>query len=183
MRRLLGLSCVLLLAVAAVSVAHQQSQPSTCGFTVQASSTKPEITGPPDLVPLIYVLDQPDSPIEIQSVNLDGSWLSVSSDHYTHRTCVHYQVRNHSDRAVQHVVLMLAYNGRGAAGASNSATISAGQTAELVACPIGGSGGSGSTATNSMKILISVEGVAIEDCAFRPSVRVPLSWGIKPFWL
>jgi hypothetical protein len=183
MRRLLGLSCVLVIAFAAGSFAHQQSQPNVCGFTLQPSSTQPEVTGPPELVPLVYVVDQPDSPIEIQSVNLNGSWLSVSGDRYTHRTCAHYQVRNRSDRAVQHVALMLAYNGRGGAGASNSAPISAGQTAELIACPIGGSGGTGSTSTNPMKILISVEAVTIDDCAFRPSVRVPLSWGVKPSWL
>jgi len=183
MRRLLGLFCVLLLAFSAGSVAHQQSRPDACGFTVQASSTKPEVTGPPDLVPLVYVVDQPDWPIEIQSINLDGSWLSVSGDHYTRRTCVHYQVRNRSDRAIQHVELLLAYNGRGGAGASNSAPISSSQTGQLVACAIGGIGGTGSTSTNPMKILISVGAITIDDCAFRPSVRVPLSWGVKPSWL
>lgn len=182
MPRLLGLFCVLLLAFAAGSVAHQQSQPNACGFTVHPSSARPEITGPPDLVPLVYVLDQPDSPIEIQSINLDGSWLSVSGDRYAERTCVHYQVRNRSDRAIQHVELLLAYNGRGGAGASNSASISAGQRAEIVACGIGGSG-DGDARGNQIKILISVGAITIDDCAFRPSVRVPLSWGVKPSWL
>lgn len=180
MRRFLGLFCVLLLAFTAGSFAHQQSQPNACGFTVQASSARAEVTGPPDLVPLVYIVDQPDSPVEIQSINLDGSWLSVSGDRYTQRTCVHYQVRNRSDRPIQHVDLMLAYNGRGGAGASNSAPISAGQTAELVACAVGGTGDARVT---PMKILISVEAVTIEDCAFRPSVRLPLSLGVKPTWL
>ena len=183
MRRLLGLSLAILLAFSAGSFAQQQSQPNACKFTVEASSTRPEITGPPDLVPLVYVVEQPDSPIEIQSINLDGSWLSVSGDRYTERTCVHYLVRNRSDRAIQHVALLLAYDGRGGAGASNSAPISAGQTVEVVACGIGGFGGTGSTDTNPMKILISVGAITIEDCAFRPSVRVPLSWGVKPSWL
>ena len=163
--------------------AHQQSQPNACGFTVQASSIKPEVTGPPDLVPLVYVVEQPDSPIEIQSINLDGSWLSVSGDRYSERTCVRYQVRNRSDRAIQHLALLLAYDGRGGAGASNSAPVSAGQTAEVIACGIGGFGGTDSTSTNPMKILVSVGAITIDDCAFRPSVRVPLSWGVKPSWL
>jgi hypothetical protein len=117
MRLLLGLFCILLLAFGAGSFAEQQTQPSACGFTVQASSTRPKIDGPPDMVPLVYVIDQPDSPIEIQLINLDGSWLSVSGERYTERTCVHYQVRNRSDRVIQHVELLLAYNGRGGAGA------------------------------------------------------------------
>jgi hypothetical protein len=160
--------------------AEQHSQPNACTFTVQASSSRPEITGPSDVVPLVYVLEQPDSPIEILSINLDGSWLSVSGDRYTERTCVHYQVRNRSDRAIQHVQLLLAYDGRGGAGAYNSAPISAGQAGELIAC---GTGGTGSTSTNPMKILISVEAITMADCAFRPSVRIPLSLGVKPSWL
>ena len=180
MRRLLGPFCVLLLAFASGSVAHQQPQPNACGFTVQASSTKPEVTGPPDLVPLVYVVDQPDSPIEIQSINLDGSWLSVSGERYTEQTCVKYQVRNRSDRVVQRVQVLLGYGGLSGASASNSAAISPGQTAQLIACPLGGSG---DARTNPMKILIYVGPIAFDDCAVRPSVRVPLSWGIKPSWL
>jgi len=180
MRRLLGLFCVLLLAFTAGSLAHQQSRPNACGFTIQAGSTRPEVSGPPELVPLVYVVDQPDSPIEIQSVNLDGSWLSVSGDRFTERTCVRYGVRNRSDRAIQHARVELGYNGLSGAGTSNSAPISAGQTAELVACAVGGSG---DARTNPMKILISVGPITIDDCAFRPSVRVPLSLGIKPPWL
>jgi hypothetical protein len=183
MQRLLGLFSVLLLAFSAGSFAHQQSQPIACSFTVQTSSMRPEVTGPPDLVPLVYVVEQPDSPIEIQSINLDGSWLSVSGDRYAERTCVHYQVRNRSDRAIQNVKVLLAYNGGGGAGAFNSAPISAGQTGEVIACGIGGFGGTHSTSTNPMKILISVGTITIDDCAFRPSVRVPLSWGVKPSWL
>jgi hypothetical protein len=180
MRLLLGLFCILLLAFAAGSFAQQQTQPSACGFTVQASSTRPGIDGPPDMVPLVYVVDQPDSPIEIQSINLDGSWLSVSGDRYSERTCVHYHVYNRSDRIVQHVEVLLGYNGLLGAGASNSAAISPGQTAELIACAMGGSG---NVRANPMKILISVGPIAFDDCAFRPSVRVPLSLGIKPPWL
>ncbi len=180
MRRLLGLFCVLLLAFAAGSVAHQQPQPNACGFTVQASSTKPEVTGPPDLVPLVYVVDQPDSPIEIQSINLDGSWLSVSGDRYTERTCAHYQVRNRSDRVIQHFEVLLGYSTLSNAGASNYAAISPGQTTELIACGIGGTGG---VRGNPMRIVISVGRIVFDDCFFRPSVRVSLSAGIKAFWL
>jgi hypothetical protein len=178
MRLLLGLFCVFVLTLSATLFAHQQSQPNACAFTIQSNPTRPEIIGPPDMVPLVYVIEQPDSPIEIQSVNLDGSWLSVVGDRYTERTVVKYQIRNRSDRTVRRVQLLLGYNGRSGAGASNSAPISAGESATLIAEV----GGSGDVRTHPMKILIFVGPIEFDDCAFRPSVRVPLSWGVKPPW-
>jgi len=90
---------------------------------------------------------------------------------------VHYQVRNRSDRPVQHVEVLLGYNGLIGAGVSNSASISPGQTGELIGCGFKGSGG---VRTNPMKILIAVESTVLDDCAYRPSFRVPLSLGITP---
>jgi hypothetical protein len=180
MRSLLGLFSALVLALCATLFASQQPQIDACHFTVQDSAERPRISGPPDLVPLVYVVDQPDSPLQISSINLDGSWLSVSGEQYTERTCVKYQVRNRSDRVVQHAVVLLGYGTLSNAGASNSASISPGQTAELAACAIGGSGG---VRGNPMKILISVGQIDFDDCFLRPSVRVPLSAGIKRFWL
>jgi len=180
MRLLLGLFSALVLALCASLFATQQPQTDACHFTVQGSAERPQISGPPDLLPLVYVVDQPDSPLEITSINLDGSWLSVSGDRYTEKTCVKYQVRNRSDRVIQHVEVSLGYNGLSGAGAFKSVAISPGQTAELIACGIGGSG---DARRNPIKILISVEAIAFDDCAFRPSVRVPLSLGIKPAWL
>ena len=181
MRLLLGLSSVLALALCASLFASQQPQTDTCHFTVQGSGARPQISGPPDMVPLVYVVDQPDSPIEIASVNLDGSWLSVTGDRYTERTCVKYQVRNRSDRMVQHVEMSLGYGNLSKAGVSNSASISPGQTAELIGCATGGSGG---VHRDPMRILISVDRILFDDrCFFRPSVRVPHSLGIDPAWL
>ena len=180
MRVLLGLFSAFVLALCTSLFAHQRSQPDACRFIVQGGAEQTKISGPPDLVPLVYVIDQPDSPLEITSINLDGSWLSVSGERYTERTCVKYQVRNRSDRVMQHVEVLLGYDGLSGAGASNSAAISSGQTGELIACGIGGSG---DVRTNPMKILISVGPITFDDCAFRPSVRVPLSLGIKPPWL
>jgi hypothetical protein len=180
MRLLLGLFSFLVLALCASLFASQQPQTDACHFTVQGSGARPQISGPPDMVPLVYVVDQPDSPIEIASVNLDGSWLSVTGDRYTERTCVKYQVRNRSDRVVQHVQVLLGYGALSNAGVSNSASVSPGQTAELSACGIGGDGG---VRGNPMKILISVGQIDFDDCFLRPSVRVPLSVGIKRFWL
>src|SRR5438270_4965906 len=103
MRLSLGLFSALVLALCASLIASPQFQSDSCHFTVQGGAQHPQVSGPPDLVPLVYVVEQPDSPIEIASVNLDGSWLSASGDQYSERTCVKYQVRNRSDRVSQHV--------------------------------------------------------------------------------
>src|SRR5882762_3551457 len=108
MRLSLGLFSALVLALCASLFAGPQSQTDSCHFTVQGGGAqRPQISGPPDLVPLVYVIDQPDSPVEIASINLDGSWLSASGDQYTERTCVKYHVRNRSDRVIQHVEVSL----------------------------------------------------------------------------
>ncbi len=180
MRLLLGLFPLLVVALCASIFAAQQPTADSCRFNVDGGAGRPQISGPPDLVPLVYVIDQPDSPLEISSINLDGSWLSVSGERYTERTCVKYQVRNRSDRVVQHAVVLLGYGTLSNAGVSNSASISPGQTAELAACAFGGSGG---VRGNPMKILISIGQIDFDDCFLRPSIRVPLSVGIKRFWL
>jgi hypothetical protein len=72
MRLLLGLFSALVLALCASLFATQQPQTDACHFTVQGSAERPQISGPPDLLPLVYVVDQPDSPLEITSINLDA---------------------------------------------------------------------------------------------------------------
>src|SRR6267378_1277658 len=124
MRLLLGLFSALLLAFCASLVANQRPQPNSCHFTIQGTPAQPQISGPPDLVPL-------------------------------------------------------GYGGISGTGAFNAASILPGHTAELIAS----TGGTGNVQSNPMKILISVDAIAFDDCAFRPSVRVPLSLGIKPSWL
>jgi len=39
-----------------------------------------EHKGPDELLPLVYVVEQPDSPIEVVSVDLTGTWLSISHE-------------------------------------------------------------------------------------------------------
>jgi hypothetical protein len=58
------------------------------------------VKGPDDIVPLLYVVEQPDSPIEVVSVDLTGMWLSVSHQQHTERDCAKYRIRNRSDRNV-----------------------------------------------------------------------------------
>jgi len=42
------------------------------GFTVQGEPSHATVVGPEDILPIVYVVEQPDSPIEIVSVDLQG---------------------------------------------------------------------------------------------------------------
>jgi hypothetical protein len=79
-------------------IAQQQQRDSdACGFTVQGESRHATVAGPDDIVPLVYVVEQPDSPIEIVSVDLQGMWLSVSNEQHTEQDCAKYRALNRSD--------------------------------------------------------------------------------------
>ena len=102
-----------------MDVTQEQQKPenSGCSFIVSQDSAVPSITGPENLTPLVYVVQQPDSPIEIVSVDLQGMWLSVSNNRYTAHHCAKYQVRNRSNQVVRSAEIMLGINGRGGFGA------------------------------------------------------------------
>ena len=59
-------SALLLLVISfGVALARKSQQSSaSCGFTVQGESVEPTIKGPDELVPPVYVVEQPDSSID-----------------------------------------------------------------------------------------------------------------------
>jgi hypothetical protein len=161
---------------------QQQRDSQACGFTVQGEPTHATVTGPDDIVPLVYVIEQPDSPIEILSVNLQGMWLSVSDEHLTARHCAKYKVRNRSDQIVQRFdieLLVQSVAGGGGSGTRSSSPLAPGQTIEIGSCNGGGSGGA---RENRVKVLVSVHFADFGDCFYRPSQRIPRNLGVKPEW-
>lgn len=164
-----------------MNVAQEQQKPENdaCNFTVSQDSTVPAITGPENLTPLVYVVQQPDSPIEIVSVDLEGMWLSVSGSRYTTHHCAKYQVRNRSNQVVGFVEIRLQFNGLGGFGTINSQPISSGQTAEVNTC---NGGGNGDAPENKVKLLVSVQSVGFADCMYRPSLRIPRNLGVRTVW-
>ena len=158
---------------------ERQLDTSTCGFNVQGEPTRPIVAGPDDIVPLVYVVEQPDSPIEIFSMDRSGMWLSFANERHTENHCVSYKVRNRSDRVVQRFGIgLLVVNGSGS-GESNSSPLAPGQTIEIKSCNGGGSGGAPG---NHVRLLTSVTLVDFGDCLYRPSQRIPRSLGVHPVW-
>lgn len=99
----LNLLLALLLSVMSVGVGPRrpQQKSTSCGFSVQAESVEPTIKGPDELVPLVDVVEQPDSPIEVVSVDLTGMWLSISHERTTDHICARYRVRNRSEQTIR----------------------------------------------------------------------------------
>jgi len=49
--------------------AQQPSSNESCGYTVQGKASQATVVGPDDIVPLVYVVERPDSPLEIVSAD------------------------------------------------------------------------------------------------------------------
>ena len=69
-----------ILILGGLGIARQQhkQQRDACGFLVKGEPIQPTVAGPDDIVPLVYVVEQPDSPIEITSIDLQGTSISAS---------------------------------------------------------------------------------------------------------
>jgi hypothetical protein len=173
----------LFLQVVTLGSARQQHPDEECTFSVQGEPTRPTVTGPDDLVPLVYVVEQPDSPIEIVSVDLEGMWVSVSHEQVTERSCAKYKVRNRSDRPIQAFGIELRVTNvrgvGGGSGAQSSSPLAPGQTVEIRSC---GGGGQGDAPDNYVRLLVYVGSVNFGDCFCRPSIRIPRSLKVRSIW-
>ena len=178
----------LLLLVASLGIGQQQQgQRDACGFIVQGEASQPTVAGPDNIAQLVHVVEQPDSPIEIVSADLQGTSLSVSDEeytvHYTMQTCATYKVHNRSDRNIKTFDLeLLVSSGDGGAPhrVHSSSPLASSQTVEIKACP----GELSVTAPSKvhLSLLVSVLSVDFGDCFYRPSLRIPQSLGVIPAW-
>jgi hypothetical protein len=172
---------VLFLLTAGLFVAQEPKvNKDECGFSIRAKPGEVAVTGPDDIVPLVHVVNQPDSPIDILAVDLEGTWLSVSNNEYTDKTCAKYRIRNRSDQPIASFVIELDVRDRSGgtgSGARSSSVVAPGQTADVTSC---GGNGHGGALGNRVRILIYVHSIDFGDCLYRPSLRIPASLGVGP---
>lgn len=163
------------LALGVPSNLHQPEQLESCHFTVSGETIKPIITGPDAITPLVYIVDQPDSPVQIVSMDLTGSVLSVANDRFTYKSCSTIKVRNRSDQTVSGLEVgdLISSHGFGPGSGFSSLhgpDIAPGQETEIKLC---GGGGSGDAGANQVRIFAFVEKVGINKCVYLPSKRIP----------
>jgi hypothetical protein len=161
----------------------RQHAGESCSFTVRGEPAQPTVTGPDDIVPLVYVVEQPDSPVEVVSVDLTGMWLSVSHEQHAERDCAKYRIRNRSDRTVQDFEIMLMLStvagAGGGSGTGRSSPLSPGQTVDVESCGIRGNG---SAKDDYVRLLVYVDKVDFEDCHYKPSLRIPRNLKAHTVW-
>ena len=180
MKFLISLFCFLGIT-AFFGVAQQQPQADECKFNVTGEPARATVTGPDDLVPLVYVVEQPDSPLEILSIDLTGMWLSVSKERYTYHNCKRITVRNRSDRTILRYMVSVGMNhvpGPGIPG-DGASPLAPNQTTEIGTC---NGGGDGDAPGNHIRLVVAVTAADFGDFVYHPSLRIPRSLGIYPLW-
>lgn len=171
---LVGLASVVL----GIPLGLQQPELSdTCRFTLSGDTVKPTITGPEDITPLVYVIEQPDSPVEIVSLDFTGYMLSVASERFTYKQCSAMRIRNRSDQSVSNVEANAFLSTKGyvhgpafISPAGQIHSLGPGQETEIRGC---GAGGTGDAPGNRVHIFASVEQLRINKCVYIPSKRIP----------
>jgi hypothetical protein len=175
---IIGAAIVLLLALGA-ALSGQQKTESGCDFTLSGVRVAPNITGPEEVVALVNVVDQPDSPIKIVSADLKNSFVSVSNERFTEQLDCTLRVRNQSDRAVHSYstttfvtsgdVKPFPHSGFGAySDLPQGRSLMPGAELEIKGC---GGRGDGGAPDNRVRLLVAIESVSLDGCLYVPSRR------------
>jgi hypothetical protein len=175
---------VFLLALSAATATQQPEDRDSCRFKVSESTTKPSITGPEDIVAMTYVIEQPDSPVEVLAMDFKDSFLSVAHERVTEELRCTAKIRNRSDQSIRGVdISVLVASGGSAVGAGlipragNWSGLAPGQEKEIQGC---GGHGTGSAHDNLVHVLVFVSQVDTGDCSYLPSRRYPRALRVAP---
>ena len=179
MKILLSCTAVSLLALSVATATQQPEDPASCRFKVSESNAKPTITGPEDIVAMTYVIEQPDSPVEIAAMDFKDSFVSIVNEQFTEELRCTAKVRNRSDRQVRgfdietYVTKAVGIAGPGFGAVGRMQTLAPGQEMEIHAC---GGGGNGAAPENRVRLVVFVSTVEMDGCAYMPSKRYPRQW-------
>jgi hypothetical protein len=184
MKLLLCTVGVFLLALSAATATQQPEDRDSCRFKVSESTAKPSITGPQDIVAMTYVIEQPDSPVEVLAMDFKDSFLSVAHELVTEELRCTARIRNRSDQSIRGVdISVLVASGGSAVGTAlirrvgNWSGLAPGQEIEIQGC---GGHGNGSAHDNLVNVLVFVSQVDTGDCSYFPSRRYPRALRVAP---
>lgn len=175
----LTISCVglCLLAGALLLATEDPEETNACQFSLTGEPGKATVIGPDNVVPLVHVVHQPDSPLEILSVDFQDSYLYVDNERFVWERRCKARVRNRSDKVIEDAQIMeFLSDGRGGVGSGGSLRDKApqglqpGEETEMTAC---GGRGYGGAKDNSVRIIIAVSSVDFLGCRYYPSLHVP----------
>src|SRR5437879_9163196 len=100
--RILGIAgtatCLGIPVFAGLLLVGQPQGSESCKFSVLGELTKTAVTGPEDVVRLVRVIEQPDSPVEVVAIDFEGTWVAVHNERYSYGERCKYRIRNRSSR-------------------------------------------------------------------------------------
>ena len=91
MKVLVSCLSVLLLVSGNTPQVQAPQTADSCHFTVSGELAKPTISGPEDITALVHVVEQPDSPVEILTIDFRESWVVRCARACDRATSVHHE--------------------------------------------------------------------------------------------
>jgi hypothetical protein len=153
--------------------AEAQKTFAPCGFSVASTSGTPRVTGSPALTALLTLVPQPDSPVEIVSIDLSKMDVSIAGSSYQARGSEYRVVmRNRSDQPIREVRGLVGFRiGDGPDDSGSgwvwTGTMPPGQTADAVVRFGGGAGAAATSGDVTLSVL--VQRVDFDGCVYMPS--------------
>jgi len=173
MRRIV-FNLLLVLATGALAWDQEPKTATDCDFKVPESRSNGKaalVTGPEEVVRLIHVIEQPDSPIQILEIDLTGTILTVDNERANWQPKCTIKVRNRSDRTVEWVSVSIGGVLVGSQSNDRPINLPSGHETEFKGC---GGGRSRTARVNEASIFVLVSYVSFDTCAYEPSTRVPI---------
>lgn len=174
-----------ILVFAAIGLAEQSPEDCTaCQFSLSLNEpVKPVVTGPEDIVKRVFILPQPDSPVEVTAIDFEGTIISFSYGRLSKKFCHKIKLRNRTDRLIRQaevtipIVFVQQSSGGSASGSGARLSTAApeglppGQEVEVVTCRRGF--GTGSAPHDNFRLAVMVDWVEFAGCRYYPAVHIP----------
>ena len=76
---------VLLLTFGRPRLTQQSEDSASCGFTLSGATVRATITGPEEIIALVHIVEEPDTPLELLAIDFKDSFLSITNERVTQR--------------------------------------------------------------------------------------------------
>lgn len=159
---------VFLLTFLTIATPPQAQEP--CKFSLIAARPQATSRGPEDVVQAVKVVDQPDSPLAITSLDLRAVTLDASPWQYTMEGMMLIEVMNVSDVAISRVELGRAAGWRDGYGSNRWSFGSVLGTGERRTFTLTVRSRGGTAFPDELTVAVGIDAAWIEECRYEPVV-------------
>ena len=143
-----------------------------CRFSVGAERPQATSRGPDEMVRVIKVVDQPDSPLAITTLDLSGLALRASLSQYTLEGTINVELMNISDTPVSRVELSRAAGWRDGFSSARYSFGGVLAPGERRVYTLSGRSRGGTGFPGELTVVVGIEAAWIDDCRHEPAVTV-----------